>query len=547
MKFQGPVYGSGKREFSQIAFGGYNHTFSSSEGEIFDMKNLTSNHYPLLSSRAPRVLVGEGMGKAELLGYRVYDDYICEASYFFNDAVRLSIGKYGTENHFDFELSTDDKRERTFTFIGDYMIIFPDKKYIRLSELEKVEKAPILYSMELSLPSSAVIGNGTYGGVEAEANTITFPEGTAMPNFAVGDAVTISGCASSANNKTAIIEEIDENKLIFLEYCFTLPDEAEEYEEERITVARCVPDLDYLCEHSNRLYGCCGDTIYVSKLGNPLVWYNYEGSAGAWTTDVGSPGDFTACFSYGSYVYFFKEETIYKLYGSRPDNFQLYPTANLGVKSGSAKSLAVASDVLFYHSRVGIMAYTGGSPQLISRCFGDEVYKNAVGGSDGVNYYVSLTDGTGERSLFVYDASKGLWMKEDDIAVHDIFFDKRLYFATDNRDLYALGDKLEYDIGKEGDISSYAELGDFYTSLDKKVISRLYARLELDDGASVKFYIKFDSGEWEKLTTVRAEGKRTVTVPILPRRCDHYRIKIEAVGAWKLYALTREGYIASKK
>ncbi len=548
MTFSKPAYGSGKREISQIAFGGYNHTKSASEGEIYDMKNLTSAHYPLLSSRSPRTWVSKGDGEGTLLGYRVYDGYICEVSYEEETKiVHFYIGKYGTEYHYGFDLAEKDTRDRTFTFMGDYMLIFPDKKYIKLSELPILTNPPGLYSMELSITSGATIGNGTYGGIEATANTITFPEDAVLPDFAVGDAVTISGCAERANNKTAIIEEIDGNKLIFLENCFVLTEGESEYTEENITISRKIPDLDYLCEHQNRLYGCRGDTIYVSKLGNPLVFYNYEGTAGAWTADVGSPGDFTACFSYGSYVYFFKEEVVYKLYGTRPDNFQLAPTAALGVKNGSSKSLAVASEVLFYHSRVGIMAFTSGSPTLISRCFGDMIYKNAVGGSDGTNYYVSLMDDEGERHLFVYDTVVGLWMKEDNIDAHDIFFDKRMYISTRDRYLYALGEPLGYDEKKETPFESIAEFGDFYTSLDKKVISRLYARFELEENSTVDIYIKFDSGEWENIFSVTSEGKRAVTVPIVPRRCDHYRIKIVGKGTWRLYALSREGYTASKK
>lgn len=545
MIFSKPTYGSGKRELTQIAFGGYNHTRSASEGELYDMKNLTSADYPVLSVRPPRILVGEGGGGGTLLGYRVYDGYICEVSYSNdNGNVYFSIGEYGTDRHFDFIIAKNDTRDRTFTFMGDYMIIFPDKKYIKLSSLAD---NPVLCDMEISISSSAVIGNGTYGGIEAMANTVTFPEGAVLPDFSVGDAVTISGCSTPENNKTAIIEEIDGNKLIFLENCFVIPEGESEYTEEKITLSRKIPDLDYLCEHQNRLYGCRGDTVYVSKLGNPLVWYNYEGSAGAWTSDVGSPGDFTACFSYGSYVYFFKEETVYKLYGYRPDNFQLSTSAALGVKEGSAKSLAVASEILFYHSRTGIMAYTGGSPSLISSNFGDIKYKNAVGGSDGVNYYVSLEDEEGKRSLFKFDVLRSIWMKEDDIDAHDIFFDGRMYIATNDRVLYALGDPLEYDVGQEYMFRSFAEFGDFYTSLDKKVMSRLYARFEIDDDAMVDIYIKVDSGKWEKLTSVTGEGKRVVTVPIVPRRCDHYRIKLQGIGTWRLYALSREGYTASKK
>ena len=35
-------------------FGGYNHNIRISDAEFYDMKNLTSSHYPVLSSRDKR-------------------------------------------------------------------------------------------------------------------------------------------------------------------------------------------------------------------------------------------------------------------------------------------------------------------------------------------------------------------------------------------------------------------------------------------------------------------------------------------------------------
>ena len=549
MKFSRPVYGSGKRELSQIVFGGYNHTRSASEGEIYDMKNLTSADYPVLSTRPSRVLClkkGEATKWGEQLGYRIYDGYYCDCAYNNeNGEIRLEVGKVDIEEaRHSFIYKTDDTRRRTFNFINNFLTIFPDKKYIKLAE---IGHDPTLYDMDASISSSGVICKIYSVDKEYSCDAIQFPTLPDLSFFSDGDAVIISGCKNEKNNKTAIILKCFGGYLFFENNTFEFDIDETPEPEENITVTNSIPDLDFVCEHSNRLSGCKGDTIYVSKLGNPLVWHNYEGVAGAWTVDVGSSGDFTGCFSYGSYVYFFKEETVYKLYGNRPDNYQLSPCFSFGVKNGSSESLAIASDILFYHSNIGIMAYTGGSPRLISSNFGDIKYKNAIGGSDGVNYYVSLENEAGERSLFKYDTLRGIWMKEDNINILDMFFFDGMYFVEKSGNILSQGKPHFYDLKEEKTLSSYAEFGDFYTSLDKKVISRLYARFELEAETTVKIFIKFDSGEWEELTTVTAEGKRTVTIPIVPRRCDHYRIKIDGVGTWRLYALSREGYTASKK
>jgi hypothetical protein len=47
----------------------------------------------------------------------------------------------------------------------------------------------------------------------------------------------------------------------------------------------------------------------------------------------------------------------------------------------------------------------------------------------------------------------------------------------------------------------------------------------------------------KELTTTR---KRSYYLPVVPRRCDHFRLKIEAEGDWRLYSLVRESYSGSE-
>ena len=44
---------------------------------------------------------------------------------------------------------------------------------------------------------------------------------------------------------------------------------------------------------------------------------------------------------------------------------------------------------------------------------------------------------------------------------------------------------------------------------------------------------------------ITAEVKRSYTLAVVPRRSDHYRIKITGLGGWRIYSLTREEYIGS--
>ena len=83
---------------------------------------------------------------------------------------------------------------------------------------------------------------------------------------------------------------------------------------------------------------------------------------------------------------------------------------------------------------------------------------------------------------------------------------------------------------------------------DKKGVGKLQLRIELDDGASLNVMIQFDSdGEWRKIRTLTgSEGKRSHVLPIVPRRCDHYRVKLEGTGGCRIYTMTREFYSGSE-
>jgi hypothetical protein len=45
---------------------------------------------------------------------------------------------------------------------------------------------------------------------------------------------------------------------------------------------------------------------------------------------------------------------------------------------------------------------------------------------------------------------------------------------------------------------------------------------------------------------MNAGTKRSYYLPIVPRRGDHYRIKIEGTGGCRVYSLAREYYIGSE-
>lgn len=540
MKLPSLLYADGITKGQQVKFGGLNHNLGAGDGELWEMKNLTSDYYPLLASRRERLLHQSLAAPGGLYSWEGLA-WVDGTSFYYQGEVK----------------GTVTAGQKTFAALGVYIIILPDKAYFNTltGEFGSLESA---WS-----GTSLTFTNGTLYEEEAECNTLQCAGVDWAEYFRVGDAVTIEGCTKHPeNNKTPIIREIDGDKLIFYEYVFTL--EGDEgttayTETGALTVKRTVPDLLYLCENENRLWGCDGTTIYASKLGDIFNWNVYDGlETDSYAVDTGSAGSFTGCVSFLGYPVFFKENHIYKVYGSKPSNFQVMGSATLGVAPGSSGSLAVAGETLFYLSTAGIMAYSGGIPQSVGAAFGTERYRSAVGGSDGLKYYVSMQGEDGTWKLHVYDTQKGMWHTEDGTHVtHFARYDGNLYFLNDQGGIWITGNIQGAPTGTaEGPVEWFAEFGDFteYSKgypqygANKKGVSKLQIRLELDEGASVQVYIQFDTdGAWEKFGGALGEGvKRSYYLPIVPRRGDHYRLKLEGIGGCRIYSMTREFYVGSE-
>ena len=153
--------------------------------------------------------------------------------------------------------------------------------------------------------------------------------------------------------------------------------------------------------------------------------------------------------------------------------------------------------------------------------------------------------------LHAYDAQRGLWHTED--ATHATHFARcsgNLYFLNDAGEIWITGNIQDPPAGTtlEEPVPWRAEFGDFVDkNPDKKGISKIQIRLELDEGAEVQVYIQFDAtGEWIKVNGALGEGaKRSYYLPIIPRRADHYRLRLDGTGGCRVYSMVREYYDGS--
>ena len=530
MKLPSMIYSNGMSAATQTIFGGLNRTPGAGDGEICHMVNLTGADCPLLSSRPPRWKVRTLTQPGGLFARGVLCWVDGEAFWYDGE-------KRGTVT----------PGEKQFAALGAYILVWPDKAYYNTQTRE-------FGSLEATWRGSgAVFQNGTIYQQEAMANTIQVSGVVWEEYFRAGDAVTISGCTTHPeNNKNLIIRDIQGDKLVFYEYSFALEGDKGDQpytEEGEVSISRTIPDLDFVCENENRVWGCKGNTIYASKLGDPFNFNVFDGLAtDAYAVDAGSAGNFTGCVSYLGYPIFFKEEHIYKVYGSMPSNFQIMGTSTLGVAAGCGKSLAIAGEVLFYVSRVGVMAYSGGIPQCISMPLAYQRLDQAAAGGDGLRYYLSAQAEDGAWSLLVYDTQSKLWHREDETqASHFALSGGTLHLLNDRGEIWMMGNVSRPPEGaeQEGAVNWEAEFADFTdASPDKKGLFRLHIRLEVEEGGQVQAWAQVDSdGVWHPMgQPIGPTPKRSFQLPMVIRRGDHYRIKLTGTGRCRIYSITRERY-----
>ena len=390
---------------------------------------------------------------------------------------------------------------------------------------------------------------------------LTFTSQGTIPNlFKEYDGVSISGAAFDDANGDKVIYALGGESETAYDYIVIvgLLETAMTQETGSITIQRKIPNLDYVCECQNRLWGCYygldGDgknlnEIYCCALGDFKNWRQYQGlSTDSWAASVGSDGVWTGAANYLGHPVFFKENVIHMVTVSSAGAHQIDETICRGVQKNSWRSIQVVNETLYYKSRVDVCAWQGGFPQSVSEALGDEKYYEAAAGSFGGRYYISMRDGNNAWHLFVYDISRGIWLRED--ALHALCFakvDDEIYcIDAASKKLLAINGTT----GTSEDTVSWQAVSgiQYYEYPDRKYISRFNIRLMMESGASFSVYLQYDSdGVWHNCGTLRRAQTGTVTLPIRPRRCDHMQMKIAGQGNVRVFSITRILEVGSDK
>lgn len=565
-------------------FAGYNHNLRINDGEFYDEENLCSDDYPLLSTRRHRGIYAAPAAAQGLIA----KDALC-----YVDGTEFVIN----EKRIEMGLSTETEMcPKSLISMGAYVIILPDRKYINTADLSDFGNIEASYTSvsDVTFSLCTVDGagldviagaaapenpkNGEYWlDTSATPHTLkVYSETSAMwmsvvttyvkisatgigAQFEQYDGVTISGIVKTsvkALNGSAIIWNKEENYIVVVGILDTEINQTAE--EGAVTIARKMPEMDFVIESGNRLWGCKygivdGKTvneIYASKLGDFRNWNCFMGiSTDSYAASCGTDGQWTGAITHLGYPLFFKEDCLHKVYGTAPSSYQIQTTACRGVQKGSGKSLAIVNEVLYYKSRGGVCAYDGSLPTEISDAFGGVLYSDAVGGGHRNKYYLSMKDSGGIWHLFVYDARLGVWHREDNTHANAWCScrDEMYYIdAADGKIRTVLGsgqtetEKIRWraETGLFVSVLSSAKYPDY--AADKKYVGRLMLRMALDPGATMQAYVEYDSsGMWEQLWSMTGKSLQTFTFPVRPRRCDHFRLRLVGQGGAKLYSLTK--------
>ena len=500
-------------------FGGYNHSELIAENEWLEMLNMSGDNFPALSPRRPRGVV-KPVSKANGLFAKEELVYVDGTSLY-----------YGSE-----KVATVSDSEKQFVSMGAYLIVMPDKIAYNVStgEVKHLENEWVAPAGTTITYSSTNWTGGEVSSSDEETYTyVKIAANGINVGFAQYDGVEITGCTQANLNKTAILYEVGAGYVIIIgdvESTFT--------QTGGLSLKRKMPDMDYLCESENRVWGCKDNEIYACKLGDPTNWACYEGiTSDSMAISVGSDGDFTGCVNYNGYVLFFKEEYLHKLYGSKPSNYQVTTTAMRGIERGSEKSLCIVNEVLYYKSRDGILAYSGGVPQKISDQLGPEPYRNAVAAGVDSKYYVSMEDSRGEKSLFVYDTAKSIWCREDDADISAmVYCNGNIYYLdeTDKQICTIYGDD-------EGSFPWSVVSGPLTENdLDRKYLKSINFRAWMEAGSFIEILTRYDNDpEWRREALQHCRHAGQYIIPVYPNRYDTMRLCIRGRGQVKIYQMDR--------
>ncbi|MBO4854046.1 MAG: hypothetical protein J5482_02725 [Oscillospiraceae bacterium] len=548
---------------SVCAFSGYDRQGSADTGALFHTVNMDSDGWPALEVRTRRGVAAIAAAPHALIAKDCLIWVDGNTLYINGEAVNLPLVS----------------GEKQLVSMGAYLLIWPDKVYINTAQwtdcgyLEHTVSATGQVSYGLCAAGGGAISyvTGNAPPMEPAENTLWLDTGGDSPilrryegdgwreeeaytairavgigqGFQTEDAVDISGCTEGRLNGRFILQAV-QSDLLVVRTAVTAGEQ-----EGGVSISRTVPDMDFIVECGNRLWGCkyglvngeSVNEIYACKLGDFKNWHSFAGlSTDSYAASRGSDGSFTGAAVYLGSPIFFKEQCMERVYPASSGAHQIVTIQCQGVAKGSHKSIGTVEGTLYYHGEGGIYAFAGSMPRLLSQPLGAEKYHNACAGALAGKYYVSMADGEGKWHLFCYDTDHRIWYRQDNTHA--------LSFAATDGELFC----MEADTGKilalhgatgtpeSEEIRWSAESNELgRNDPESGYLQRLTVYAALEPGAVMTAAVSYDGGRtWLPQSTVTGNGAamQRQTLHVRPHRCEHLRLRLSGAGRAKIYSVS---------
>lgn len=279
--------------------------------------------------------------------------------------------------------------------------------------------------------------------------------------------------------------------------------------------------LEYGTVFNNRIVGVEGSNIKASALGDFSNFWEYADEAGnpsatgAYATDVGSRGRFTAICVYSNVLLLFKKNIVYEMYGSMP--YTITELCSTGCTDND--SICEINGVLYWASPKGIVRYSGGVPTVISEKTDIDTSGSCKAGTDGRKYYVF--DG---KRVYVYDTGYNLWHTEENSGLK--------MFYGDMTTLYMLrSDGIYMTDGGDERVEWEFETGNYtFGREERKNLSKLWVRADMNANTVLEIYVRQDGGEWKRTAVKTAEQAEMFDFKLRVKKCDSFALKFKGRG-----------------
>ena len=611
-----------------MEFGGLNQRVRGNENEFFDMKNMSSDSYPLLSPRKRRMTAFATANEITCLQNKeafIWTEIDGEYHKLFINGKEMEIFS-----------STDIESKRKIVGMGAYIVLFPDGKYLNMLDYKDcgtlgaktssgtlgldangTKQRVILTPCTIDGSSISVKTTGTVAPsspnngdiwvdnsgeksvykkwdeatsqwVQINTTYIKITRSGIAAGLSKWDTVSIRGLLApvlwnggaldesatdrqieqveALNADGVIVYDVGSNFIVVAGIldgqCYIASGE--------VTVERKIPDMDFVVECNNRLWGCkygmvdgkLVNEIYACRQGDFKNWYAYLGiSTDSYAVSLGSEGHFTGAAVFNKCPVFFKETCVHQIYGSAPSSYQLLTTVCEGVERGQGESVCLCNNVLFYKGPTGFFVYTGSLPQKISRNLIVDRWEKVIGGGVGDKVYFACGAEEGKKDIYVYDTVYGVWHKEDCRDVRAFSRDGHLMYMLIREDgksrIESVTDETDTSITTEDgsfpeiedEFEWYAETVDLgFSDVNMKYVQKITVRAKLYEDSEVSVYLSTDGGDFGRVGQVMYDsGVRTSEISFIPGRCECYRYKIKGKGRAEIISVSKTIIQGSEK